>query len=187
MASNPRIPESFEPNRRRPDAPVRTPHPRSGVPRVITALIVAAVLLAGIIYFMPRAPKATTPPPTAANVPPQPTPGTLQVSAVSMTVDPTGNSLYLEGKIQNTGNRTVNGAIMHVIFRAPNGTVVADDAAPVQALSPGQGTSHTTQALTQAPLKPGETEPFRVAADRVPKNWNHQMPELRISDVTSHP
>ncbi len=186
MATDPRIPETLQSEGKRPQGVMKTPRPKSGVRAVILALIVAALLLAAVIYFMPRAPKAT-PPPAAAEVPSQPTGSAIQVSRVTMTPDPTGNSLYIQGMMTNAGSQTINGAVMHVIFHGTDGRVLGDMNSPVESVSAGKGGSEVAHPLTTEPLKPNDTRPFRVGIDHVPQGWNHRMPEVRISEVTSHP
>lgn len=185
MATNPRIPETFEPKATRPETGLKTPRPGGGKLMLLLALVVAALLLAAILYFMPRAPKAL-PPRTAADVPAQLTGDALQLSALKMTPDPTGNALYIEGNITNTGQQTISGAAMHMIFHAADGRVLADMNSPIQSLSTGQGNSRIAQELSEAPLKPNDTRPFRIGIDHVPQGWNHQMPEVRIGEITSH-
>lgn len=164
---------------------LRPEKPTSGISGVAIAIIVAAVLLAAIIYFMPRAPKAT-PPSTGAEVPAQPTGGQIQIQDVSMSRAPVGDSMYLQGRLNNAGQTAINGAVMEVVFRGGDGRVVGSERSKVMGLNQ-QGNTFTEQDLTQAPIKPNDTRPFRVTVNRVPQGWNQQTPELRVIEVTSHP
>ena len=37
--------------------------------------------------------------------------------------------------------------------------------------------------LTVAPLAPGQSKPFRLTFEHVTAEWNHEYPELRVTDV----
>ncbi len=159
--------------------------PKSGVPGTVLAVIIAAVLLAAIIYFMPRAPKASPPKP-AAEVPTQPTPGQIQVQGVNLAIAPNGNAVTLQGVMTNNSGQVVNGLAADVVFRGNDGTILSTEQGKIYSLKKA-GNGLVPDDLVKAPLKPNDTRPFRVEVSRVPQGWNHQEPELRITTVTSHP
>jgi hypothetical protein len=100
MATNPRIPTDQEkgPQLVRPDSELKNPNPpSSGFPGVLIAITVAVVLLGAAMYYLPRAPKRT-PPPSAAQVPIQPTGSQLQLSHLESSMAPTGGAMYLDGR-----------------------------------------------------------------------------------------
>ena len=92
--------------------------------------------------------------------------------------------MYIDAMVQNTSAQTVNGIVAQVRFRAPDGSVTHAVEVPVQLVQ--QSGARTTQDLASAPIKPNDTRPIRIAIDRVPQNWNRQMPEIQVSAVTSH-
>jgi hypothetical protein len=197
MATNPKIPNQNEPNRRGPTLVQKPERPSSAAPGVVLAIITALLLLGAIVYFMPRAPKGTTVAPAAANVPAQPVPGQLQISDVKLTPSPTGASLNLDGQITNTSGSLVNGIMAEVRFPLTNGQMASIER-PVQGIAVGQlankgKTTDTgkitgdTEDLTKAPIKAGETRPVRITVDRVPTNWNHEMPGIRLTTTTGTP
>ena len=183
MATNPRIPDSFEPEKHR-RGELRPEKPSSGIPGVVLAIIAAIAILAAILYFMPRAPKVTAPP-TNATVPAQPTGNQIQVKDLQMSAAPTGGSLYLQGQVNNQGTTDITGVDVEVVLHGQDGAVVHQQATKMLGLEQAQGTSMKEIDFTQKPLKSGETRPFRVAVDHVPQTWNHQMPDLRIVTVTA--
>ncbi|MGE5111749.1 MAG: hypothetical protein ACM3JB_12885 [Acidobacteriaceae bacterium] len=185
MATNPRIPDSGGPINR-PTGGMRPEKPKSGVSGTAWALIVGALLLAAIIYFMPRSPKAGVSNKPGAEVPQQPTNGQVQLEGLKIVSSPTSSSLNLQGLMSNHGQQVINGLNMDVIFHGDNGAVVHSERVKVVGLQPQE--SHFNEVdLTQDPLRPGDTRPFRITVDRVPQGWNHQMPEVKIALVTSHP
>lgn len=185
MATNPRLPDQYTPPR--PESELKPAPPSSPAPGVILAIVVALLLLGAIFYFMPRAPRATGGGPAAATVPNQPVAGELQISHTNMTMDPTGQSLNLDGEITNTGQHDVTGILSEISFKTKDGQTLTADR-KVMSLAGGnkKGTqSGTTQDLTVAPIKPGEMRAVRIVVDDIPANWNHQMPEIRFVTVTA--
>ncbi len=157
---------------------------------VIVALAVAVVILGVLIYFLPRTPKMTRPS-SAAEVPPQATGAMLQIQNLRMSLDPTGKSLTLMGRINNNGTQTVNGALMHIQFLGAQGANAGSVDLPVESVSvegkPSKADIKGTQSLAEAPLKPNDTREFQVEVPNVPAGWNHQMPGISFTQITSHP
>jgi hypothetical protein len=108
----------------------------------------------------------------------------LQLTNPKMTAAPTGNSMYIDAMVQNTSPQTINGIVAQVRFRAQDGSVAQAVEVPVQLVQ--QDGARISQDVTSAPIKPNDTRPIRIAIDRVPQDWNHQMPEIQVSAVTSH-
>ena len=188
MATNPRIPSETPDveHRKRPELVPGQPlakRPGSGVPGVLLAVIIAAALLAAILYYMPRAPK-TASAPTAAQVPVQPAGNQLQFSALHMSVAPTGGALNLDGQVMNTGDRPVLGAIAELSFRDAAGKIIENIRSPLMGMAQN-GNVLETDGFATDPLKPNATRPFRITVDRVPAGWNHQLPEMKVATVES--
>ena len=73
----------------------------------------------------------------------------------------------IEGKVTNTGNRTVKQAELYCVFYDVYGQVVIRERV----------------TIIQGVLKPGETRPFRLPFDDIPSGWNNQMPQLVIARI----
>jgi hypothetical protein len=183
MATDPRIPDSLDPRGKGHTGGLKPEPPTSGRAGAILAIITAALILGAILYFMPRAPKAS-PAPSSASVPNGPAAGMLQLTNPKMTAAPTGNSMYIDAMVQNTSPQTINGIVAQVRFRSQDGSVAQAVEVPVQLVQ--QDGARISQDVTSAPIKPNDTRPIRIAIDRVPEDWNHQMPEIQVSAVTSH-
>ena len=189
MATNPRLPD--QPERRGPVLVEKPERPSSAFPGVVLAIITALLLLAAIMYFMPRAPKrgddrsATAVPATQA----QPGPQEIAISGLRMTAGPTGASLNLDGNVVNHGNEVINGMVAAVNFPLQNGQVAEVDA-PVMVVDvngKAKNTDKTTGDVknpVQEPLKPGDQRLARITVDAVPQGWNHQMPTVQIKTTT---
>jgi hypothetical protein len=179
MATNPQFPQNRGPQR------VPDIHPKLQVPRrkqfpwPIVALIVAAAILAAIIWLMPTTPHKRTAPP-AAQVPGQPTGSQIQLSHLKMQPGPTGGAVYLAGQLTNTGNTDITGVQVQATFKGANGQTVATQVRPVEELqSPTQA-----QDFTKDPVKPNQARDFRISFDNVPAGWNHEVPAISITTVT---
>ena len=73
----------------------------------------------------------------------------------------------IEGKITNTGDRTVKQAECIASFTTSYGEVVIRERVPI----------------VKSVLKPGESRPFRLPFDDIPGGWNNQMPQLVIARI----
>jgi hypothetical protein len=183
MATNPKLPDF-------PDTPARragSEHSKvqmirqSKFPWPILVLIGAAALLIAIFALLPRAPHITTPP-TGAQIPQQPTAEQVQLTNLKLAPAPAGGAAYLTALLHNTGNTAITGVQVKAEFLGRNGPVLASMTVPVQGFVGGGNTS--AQDLTQAPIKPNETRPVRIYFEHTPAGWNHQLPELTVTNVT---
>jgi hypothetical protein len=73
----------------------------------------------------------------------------------------------IEGKITNTGNKTVDYAAVACVFRDSLNQLVLRERV----------------AIVKTPLKPGETRSFRLPFDSIPESWNNQMPTIVIAQI----
>ena len=176
--------------------PDQDPSARGGEPVIhkkdrmawpLLALIVAAVLLIVIFALFPSAPKVAAPS-SGAEVPQQPGGGDqLQIGNLKMTVSPPAGDMVavkLAGTIQNVGGPKVNGATVEATFMDNTGHAAVQQTQPIQRMTL-QGHSDRTVALKDQPLKPNDTGAFEVTFTGVPQNWNNQLPQLRIVDVST--
>ena len=73
----------------------------------------------------------------------------------------------IEGKIRNSGDRTVDRVDVFCMFYDRSGILVLKERA----------------GIVKKALKPGEARSFRLAFDDIPQSWNNQMPVLVIAQV----
>jgi hypothetical protein len=180
MATNPKLPDF-------PDIPPKTEDRHGKVrmirqsrfPWPILILIAAAALLIAIFAVLPRAPHVT-PAPTGAQVPQQPAADQVQLTNLRIAPAPAGGSVYMLGLLHNMGDTTINGVQVQAEFLGRNGPVLETLTVPVQGLV----NRTTPQDLTQAPIKPNESRPVRIYFEHTPPGWNHQLPQLTVTNVT---
>lgn len=176
MATNPKIPEE------RHVHPKFKLQPRTRVPWGPVTLILAAILLIGLIVYLPRAPRAARTP-TAGELPPQPTGNQLQLTNLKIVPAPAGNTVALDAQMLNNGNTEVTGVAVDATFEDASGAGVGTVQAKVMGIQGGTG--GITEELTKTPIKPGQTRAVRMVFDQVPQGWNHQLPKLTVAAVTA--
>jgi hypothetical protein len=134
----------------------------------IYVLAIAAALAAGLVWFVNR------PQPAAANAPlsadAKAYVRNLQLTEVTMRATESyvkQTVTEIEGKITNSGGRTVQHADVYCVFYNSYGEVILRERV----------------AIVVTDLKPGETRTFRLPFDNIPGGWNNQMPQLVIARI----
>jgi len=93
-----------------------------------------------------------------------------------------GKSTYIDGSITNTGGRTVTGISVQVLFRDPAHEVAQNETQPLRIVRTREP-AVDVEPVSAAPLKPGDTEDFRLIFDTVAQDWDGAFPEIRIIHV----
>jgi hypothetical protein len=90
---------------------------------------------------------------------------------------------YVDGDITNSGDKTVTRIMVEVNFEDSMGQLAQREELPLRVVRTN-GAYLEPVDLSVAPLAPGQTEPFRLTFDSISAQWNHQYPDLSITDVT---
>ena len=90
---------------------------------------------------------------------------------------------YLDGTVANIGDKTVTHAVVTVIFKDSMGQLAQQEDVPLHVLQTS-GPYPDAVDLSTSPLGPGQNKPFRLTFESISEQWNHEYPELKISDVT---
>jgi hypothetical protein len=110
--------------------------------------------------------------------------GNVQVSQASNFA---GDQLtYVDGTIENRGNRTITSMTMQAAFPNETGDAPQILQAPLS-LVRSRDPYVDTQPISAAPLPPGKTQDFRLVFDDVTPMWNQSPPALRIMDIGTRP
>ena len=131
-------------------------------------LAIALALAGGLIWFVNR-PKPVAEA-AALSADAKAYVRNLQLSDVTMkaTESYVGQTVTeIEGKIGNSGTRTIQHADVYCVFYNSYGQVILRERVPIVATG----------------LKPGETRAFRLPFDDIPGGWNNQMPQLVIAHI----
>ncbi len=89
---------------------------------------------------------------------------------------------YIDGTVTNTGSKTVTHVIVEVVFKDSLGQLAQREELPLQVVRTN-GAYLEPVDVTVAPLAPGQTQPFRLIFDSISAQWNHEYPEIRVTDV----
>jgi hypothetical protein len=93
-----------------------------------------------------------------------------------------GKLTYLDGHVRNTGDRTVSGATVQVVFENDEAMVPLIDTLPLTLIRM-KDPYIDTESISGNPIKPGEDREFRLIFESVPENWNTQMPQVRVIHI----
>lgn len=147
----------------------------------LRVLVIGAVLVAiivGVLAYISIAGRQTAaaPHPYAANVKITDPKMSAAENFVGATVS------YIDGTVTNTGNQTVTHAIVTVIFKDDIGQLAQREEVPLHVLDTS-GPYPDAVDLSAAPLGPGQSKPFRLTFETISQQWNHQYPDLTVTDV----
>lgn len=90
---------------------------------------------------------------------------------------------YIDGTITNTGDKTVTRVMVEVNFEDSMGQLAQREELPLRIIRPNGAYSEPVD-LGIAPLSAGQAAPFRLTFDSISAQWNHQYPDLTVTDVT---
>ena len=90
-----------------------------------------------------------------------------------------GKLTYLDGRVINTGNRTVTGMTVQVVFANDEALAPQVDTLPMTLIRVKEPYIDV-EPVSAEPLKPGDSHAFRLAFEAIPEDWNTQMPEVRV-------
>jgi hypothetical protein len=150
--------------------------------------VAAAVVLAvvgGLTMYFERA--KPTPQATPISAALDPYAASLPISQLAMSESANlagGKVTYLDGHIVNTGNRTITGVTVQILFRDPAREVAQNETCPLKLIRMRQPYIDV-EPVSAAPLKPGDQQDFRLIFDNVARDWDGAYPEVRIIHVES--
>jgi hypothetical protein len=155
-----------------------TEEPKSNLlPILLGVALVVVVVGLGAFLLRTDSKIANPPHPYAAN---------LKLSDMKMSAAENfiGSTVtYLDGKVTNAGDKTVSHAVVHVTFKDSLGQVAQAEDVPLHVLQT-TGSYADAVDLSISPLAPGQSRQFRLTFEHVTADWNHEYPELRVTDVS---
>lgn len=155
---------------------------RNWTPMLIAAgvvIVVAAVLVFTLEHG--RQPATVTP----VSAAPDPYASSLPISNLKMSESANlagGKVTYVDGEIKNTGSRTVSAITVQVLFRDPAREVTQNETQPLKLIRT-RDPYVDLEAVSAAPIKPGEDREFRLIFDAVSRDWDGAYPEVRVVSV----
>jgi hypothetical protein len=148
---------------------------------VIAGLVVLAVIVGLIIAGRRGTVPVVGVQPLAAYAP------NLPMSQLEMSESTSlsgGKSTYIDGHVKNTGGETVTGIMVQVLFRNDEGLPPQVETVPLMLIRTREPYVDT-QTVSSSPLKPGDEREFRLIFESIPTNWNQQMPDIHVIQVTT--
>ena len=147
--------------------------------RAIAIAIGIVVVIVGVLFLVSRSQqKAPSGPPAyAANI----KISDLKMSAAENFVGATVS--YIDGTITNAGNQTVTHVVAEVTFRDSMGQLAQRESVPLRVLQTS-GPYPDAVDLTVSPLAPSQSKPFRLTFEGISAQWNHEYPQIKVTDVT---
>ena len=160
-------------------------HPTSGVEErdsskrtiaiTVAVVIVIAIVFAFLLRSQPRT--AAGPPPYASSL----KLSDFKMSAAENFVGATVS--YIDGTITNAGDKTVTHVTVEVLFKDELGQLAQREDIPMQMLKT-TGPYPEAVDFSVSPLGPGQSKTFRLTFESISAQWNHQYPEIQVTDVT---
>lgn len=160
------------------------PPERNWLPLAIAAVVVIAILAVVVLAMEHGKPKTTVTPISAA---PDPYAANLSVTGLQMSESTNlagGKVTYVDGHIANTGNRTVSGIAVQVLFRTFAHEVAQNETQQLKLIRT-RDPYVDLEPVSAAPLAPGASADFRLIFDGVSPDWDGAYPEIRIVHVES--
>lgn len=140
----------------------------------VVIVIVAAVIAAFLLRGQPR--NASSPHPYATN---------LKLSDFKMSAAENfvgARVSYVDGTVTNSGNKTVTHAVVEVLFKDDIGQIAQREDIPLQVLKT-TGPYPEAVDFSASPLPPGQSKPFRLTFEGISAQWNHQYPDIQVTNV----
>ncbi len=142
----------------------------------VAVVIAIAVIFAFLLRSQPKA--ASGPPPYAASL----KLSDFKMSAAENFVGATVS--YVDGTITNAGNKTVTHVTVEVLFKDELGQLAQREDIPMQVLKT-TGPYPEAVDFSVSPLAPSQSKTFRLTFESISAQWNHQYPEILVTDVTA--
>jgi hypothetical protein len=158
------------------------PRERNWLPLAVVAAAVV-IVVAVVVLALPHGKPATTVTPISAA--PDAYAASLPITGLVMSESSNlagGKVTYVDGQIANTGDRTVTGITVQVLFRSYTHEVAQNETQPLKLIRT-RDPYVDLESVSAAPLKPSAAHDFRLIFDSVSPDWDGAYPEIRVIHV----
>ena len=155
---------------------------RNWLPLAIAAAVVIVIAAVVVLTLEHGKPKVTVTPISAVA---DSYAASLPISGLQMSESANlagGKVTYLDGQIGNTGDRTVTGITVQVLFRNAAHEVAQNETQPLKIIRI-KDPYIDVEPVSAAPLAPNATKEFRLIFDAVSPDWDGAYPEVRVLRV----
>ncbi|MHB1675300.1 MAG: DUF2393 family protein [Acidobacteriaceae bacterium] len=154
---------------------------RNWMPWIVAVVVICGAL--GLAFWLGRPPVNYT----GSGVDPYAKYLVFSNIQVSQASNFAGDQLtYVDGTIENRGNRTVTAVTLMSLFANDSGEAPQMLQTPVSLIR-SRDPYVDTQPIGAAPLAPGKSQDFRLVFDNVSPMWNQQPPQLQVLHVGTRP
>ena len=146
--------------------------------RAIGIAVGTVVVIVAVLWLISRGEQKAPsgPPPYAANI----KFSDLKMSAAENFVGATVS--YIDGTVSNAGSQNVTHVVVDVTFKDSIGQLAQRETVPLRVLRT-TGPYPEAVDLSATPLGAGQSKPFRLTFEGISTQWNHEYPELKVTDV----
>ena len=161
----------FTPARQEPEA-------RNWMPMIIG--LVAVLIVVGIMVLVTR---HSSNKPIAVD----PYVAKLQISNPKLSAAENyvgGTVTYIDATITNTGDKSLVGADMKLVFKNSMDQVVQTETMPLHVLVEAQmGGYPDLVDLSRSPIAPGQSKTVRLTLEHISADWNQNYPEMQLLNL----
>jgi hypothetical protein len=157
----------------------------SWLPWIISAAVV--VLGLGILIVIGNRVNPDALPSSTGVAPADPYASSLSIADLHMSEATSFSGAkvtYIDGQIANSGNRSLIAITVQVGFHNDVGQFAQRVALPLTLIRTREPYVDV-EAVSAAPIEPGQHRDFRLIFDTMPEDWNQQLPEVRVISVRS--
>jgi hypothetical protein len=95
-----------------------------------------------------------------------------------------GTVTYLDASITNTGDKTLVGADMGLVFKNTMNQVVQKETLPLHVLVENQmGGYPDLVDMSRSPIAPGQTKTVRMTLEHISIDWDQSAPQMQLLNL----
>ncbi len=190
MGSSQRIPQQEKAGKLRPmaakGAAVLSPNENTG--RRVIAGVLGLVVVAVMFYYVSRGLQRMRAQTQVEVVDPADGQGLqseVQFSDIEMSQATADDPLELHGRVLNSGNHRVTGAIVQLTFKDSAGKKLSTIQKPILSMTE-ESDPGVSNDFSGDPIEPDESRTFRVLVRNAPPRWDRSLPEVKVITVSTN-
>ena len=142
--------------------------------------LVAVIVVVGIIALVTRKPGQK-----AQQVDPYVSQLQISNAKVSAAENYVGGTVtYLDADITNSGDKTLVGADMNLVFKNTMNEIVQKETLPLHVLVENQmGGYPDLVDMSRSPITPGHTKSVRMTLEHISADWDQAPPQMQLANL----